>query len=57
MTDLFNSFSIEYLGALKNLSGVMDVIYAGQLSPAWGIRGVSLRKFHEVLPHFLYVQI
>ena len=35
----------------------MDVIYVGQLSPAWGIRGVSLRKFHEVLPHFLYVQI
>ena len=48
MTDLFNLFSLEFLGALEHLSEVMDVIYVGQLSSAWVIRGYTLSQFPQI---------
>ena len=48
MTDLFSPFSLEFLSALEQLSGVMDVIYVGQLSPEWGIRGHALSQFPKI---------
>ena len=60
MTDLFNPFSIEFLGALEHLGGAMDVIYVGHLPPAWEFVEtylVNFPKFDEFLPHFLYDQI
>ena len=45
MTDLFNQFSLEFLGALEDLGGSMDVMYVGQLQPAWEIRGHALSQF------------
>ena len=61
MTDLFNLFSLEFLGALEYLTGVMYVIYIGQLSPAREIRGHALSQFSsgfdEFLLYFWYGQI
>ena len=48
MTDLFNLFSLEFLGALEHLAGATDVIYAGQLLPVWGIRGNALSQFPQI---------
>ena len=48
MTDLFNSFSLEILGALEHLRGEMNVKYAGQLPPALGIRGNALSQFPQI---------
>ena len=48
MTDLFNSFSSEFLGVLEHLRGAMYVIYAGQLPPALGIRGNALSQFPQI---------
>ena len=48
MTDLFNPFSLEYLGALEHLGGTIDVIYVGQLPPAWGIRGNAPSQFPQI---------
>ena len=36
MTDLFNPFSLEFLGALEYLGEAIDVIYVGQLPPGMG---------------------
>ena len=46
MTDLFNLFSLEFLGALEH--GATDVIYVGQLPPVWGIRGNALGQFPQI---------
>ena len=56
MTDLFNPFSLEFLGALEHLGGAMGVIYVGQLGFV-ETRLVNFPKFDEILPHFLYDQI
>ena len=48
MTDLFNPFYLEFVVALEHLRGAMDVIYVGQLSPAWGIRGHALSQFPQI---------
>ena len=48
MTDLFNPFSLEFLGVLKHLEGAIDVVYVGQLSPVWRIRGNALSQFHQI---------
>ena len=48
MTDLFNLFSLEFLGALEHLTGVMDVIYIDQLSAARGIRDHALSQFPHI---------
>ena len=48
MTDLFNSFSSEFLGVLEHLRGAMYVICAGQLPPALGIRGNALSQFPQI---------
>ena len=47
MADLFNPFSLEFLGALEHLGGTIDVIYVGQLPPVWGIRGYALSQFPQ----------
>ena len=52
MTDFFNLFSLEFLGALEHLTGVVDVIYIGQLSPARGIHGHALSQFPPNLRSF-----
>ena len=60
MTDLFNPFSLEFLGTLEHLEEEIDVIYVGQLPPVWGFMEthlVNFPKFNEFLPHFLYGQI
>ena len=48
VTDLFNPFALEFLGAFEHLLGVMDVVYVGQLPPAWGDRGHALSHFHQI---------
>ena len=48
VTDLFNLFSLEFLGALEHLAGATDVIYAGQLPPVWGIRGNAISQFPQI---------
>ena len=48
MTDLFNPFSLGFLGALEHLGEAIDMIYVGQLSPVWGIRGNALSQFHQI---------
>ena len=48
MTDLFNPFSLEFLGALEYLGEAIDVIYVGQLPPVWGIRGNTLSRFPQI---------
>ena len=48
MTDLFNPFSLEFLGVLEHLGGALDVIYVGQLPPAWGIRENALSQFPQI---------
>ena len=48
MTDLFNPFSLEYLGALEHLRGEIDVIYIGQLPVVWEIRGNALSQFPQI---------
>ena len=48
MTDLFNPFSLEFLGVFEHLGGAMDVIYVGQLPPAWGIRGNVLSQLLSI---------
>ena len=48
MTDLFNPFSLEFSDALEHLGGAMDVIYVGQLPPAWGIRANTLSQFPQI---------
>ena len=45
MTDLFNPFSLEFLGTLEHLEEEIDVIYVGQLPPVWGIHGNALSQF------------
>ena len=45
MTDLFNPFSLEFLGTLEHLGGEIDVIYVDQLPPVWGIHGNALSQF------------
>ena len=47
MTDLFNPFSLEFLGELEHLGGTIDSIYVGQLPPVWGIRGNALSQFPQ----------
>ena len=50
VADLLNPFFLEFLGALEHLGrGIyMLVIYVGQLSPAWGIRGHALSQFLQI---------
>ena len=48
MTELLNPFSLEYLGALGHLSGVMDVMHVDQVSRAWGIRGHALSQYLQI---------
>ena len=48
VTDLFDPFALEFLGAFEHLLGVMDVVYYGQLPPAWGDRGHALSHFHQL---------
>ena len=48
MTDLFNPFSLEFLGTLEHLGGEIDVIYVGQLPPVWEIRGNALSQFPQI---------
>ena len=48
MTDLFNSFYLEFLGALEHLGGAIDVIHVGQLPPVWRIRGNALSQFPHI---------
>ena len=48
VTDLFNPFALEFLVAFEHLLGVMDVVYYGQLPPAWGDRGHALSHFHQL---------
>ena len=48
MTDLFNPFSLEFLGALEHLRRAIDVIYVGQLPLVWGIRGNMLSQFPQI---------
>ena len=56
LTDLFNPFSLDFLGALEHLSGIMDVIYIGQLSPAWvfvATRLANFPKFDELFISYM----
>ena len=48
VTDLFNPFSLEFLGVFEHLGGAMDVIYVGQLPPAKGIRGNALSQLLSI---------
>ena len=48
MTDLFNPFSLEFLGPLEHLGRAIDVIYVGQLPPVWRIRGNALSQFLQM---------
>ena len=58
MTDFFSTFFLQFLGALENLGGAMDVIYimmyAGQHGGFVETRLVNFPKFEEFLSHFLY---
>ena len=53
LTDLFNPFSLDFLGALEHLSGIMDVIYTGQLSPAWVFVATRLANFPKFDEFFI----
>lgn len=53
LTDLFNPFSLDFLGALEHLSGIMDVIYIGQLSPAWVFVATRLANFPKFDEFFI----
>ena len=48
MTDLFNPFSLEFLGALEHLGRAIDVIHVSQLPPVWGTRGKALSQFPQI---------
>ena len=48
MTDLFNPFSLEFLGAWEHLGGAMDLKYVGQLLPAWEIRANVPCQFPQI---------
>ena len=47
VTDLFNPFALEFLGAFEHLLGVVDEVYVGQLPPAWGSVAV-ISHFHQI---------
>ena len=66
MIELLNPLSLEYLGALRHLSGVMDVMYVDQLSLAWGILGHALSQYLQIWwvftpiimwPHFVQKKV
>lgn len=48
MTDLFNQISLEFLSALEHLGGAMEVIYVGQMPPAWEIHGNALSQLSQI---------
>ena len=52
MTDFFNLFFLEFLGAFEHLTGVVDVIYIGQLPPVREIHGHALSQFPPNLRSF-----
>ena len=48
VTDLFNQISLEFLSALEHLGGAMEVIYVGQMPPAWEIHGNALSQLSQI---------